>query len=639
MSKKITSLFLVLVMMLSMMITAIPAVAAETSTGTLIITADRTNASAGDTIQYTVTLGPITDLDGVQFKMAIPDGLTYVPESGKIPEGLEETLGGNSKAAFNEEKQIMIIGTIGGYTSTVNTVLCTFSCTVDEGFGGSAVMDFDYEDSFVFINTKDEDIEMTITTATVIVEVVCDHKNVTTYAANEATCEENGNVEYYICNDCNTLLVKENGKYVVTTEDKVVIPALGHDYNAVNEVPATCEEDGVKAHYVCERCGKLFDSEKVEITEEELVITAAGHDYALVEEIDATCGKDGVAAHYVCERCGKLFNSDKEEITKDELVITATGEHTYSEEWSKNSTYHWHECTVCGAVKEDPKEAHIYEDGKCTECGYIEPVDPSAPIVVFYTITAEASEGGSITPEGNTSVSAYTDKTYTIKADDGYVIIDVLVDGKSIGVVDSYTFNDVSADHKISVVFKWINPFIDVVESDRYYNAIKYVYQNNLFIGTSDTEFSPNMTMDRSMFATVLCRLAGVTPAEVTKSSFSDAVDGAWYVPYIEWAASEGLMLGYGDGKFGVADQITIEQAAIIMTRFAEYTGMDVSSDFAFDSYSDADSISEWAVEQMKWVVENGIYVGEGNKLNPTDLAKRCQVADIINLYAEKFVK
>ena len=66
---------------------------------------------------------------------------------------------------------------------------------------------------------------------------------------------------------------------------------------------------------------------------------------------------------------------------------------------------------------------------------------------------------------------------------------------------------------------------------------------------------------------------------------------------------------------------------------------MDVSSDFAFDSYSDADAISEWAVEQMKWVVENGIYVGEGNKLNPTDLAKRCQVADIINLYAEKFVK
>ncbi|MGM9624761.1 MAG: dockerin type I domain-containing protein, partial [Eubacteriales bacterium] len=138
--------------------------------GTLVITADKTKVKPGDTIQYTVTMGPIKNLDGVEFQMAIPEGLTYDLNSGAILDNPKEVFNNtNVQAAFYEEEIRVIIGSIGGYTSKEDIILFTFSCTVDDDYTGTAVMDFVYDEDFIFDNTAQQEIKMTVTTASVVI--------------------------------------------------------------------------------------------------------------------------------------------------------------------------------------------------------------------------------------------------------------------------------------------------------------------------------------------------------------------------------------------------------------------------------------------------------------------------------------
>lgn len=164
------------------------------------------------------------------------------------------------------------------------------------------------------------------------------------------------------------------------------------------------------------------------------------------------------------------------------------------------------------------------------------------------------------------------------------------------------------------------------------------MYENSLFKDVSDTEFAPETTMTRAMFVTVLGRLAGVDAMCFTGSSFDDVVLNEWYAPYVEWAAKNKIVNGYGDGRFGVNDKITVEQAAVIMARYAEYIGLGTSSDMTLVHFQDSGKVSSWAIDQMKWAVENRIYSGDNYNLNPQSPAKRSLVAEIIYLFVIKFI-
>ena len=185
---------------------------------------------------------------------------------------------------------------------------------------------------------------------------------------------------------------------------------------------------------------------------------------------------------------------------------------------------------------------------------------------------------------------------------------------------------------------KWNNPFTDVSEKDEFYDSVRFVFEKKLFLGTSDTTFSPEKTMTRAMFVTVLGRLANVDESKYTGSSFSDTEDGQWYSAYVKWAAEEGIVLGYGNGKFGVNDQITVQQAAVIIARFASYVGFDMTADDASASYADTADVADWAKAEMNWVIENGIYEGRDGKLSPKELAPRSLVATMIHRFAEGFI-
>ena len=195
--------------------------------------------------------------------------------------------------------------------------------------------------------------------------IVSDYTNIDFYYWPEKSLEDNYVLVDNICvyakgdeskTNLDNLGMNDFEGYIgkVSIAD-VVIPA-GHTYGElVAEVPATCEEDGFKSHYKCIACDKYFDAEKNEVTYESLVILAAGigHTYGeLVAEVPATCTEAGVAAHYQCSVCDKYFDAEKNAVSQEELVLKSLG-HDLVYVAAKAST-----CTVDGNI------AH-FECGRC----------------------------------------------------------------------------------------------------------------------------------------------------------------------------------------------------------------------------------------------------------------------------------
>ena len=264
----------------------------------------------------------------------------------------------------------------------------------------------------------------------------------------------------------------------------------------------------------------------------------------------------------------------------------------------------------------------------------------------YYTITASAGTGGSISPSGSVSVREDTDKTFTITPDSGYHISDVLVDGKSVGAVTSYTFEDVQKKHTIEAVFAKDNPdtgvnnpFTDVRPDDWFYEAVIFVYQNNLMNGTSATTFSPNDATTRAQIATIFYRMAG-SPAVENTNPFTDVPYGPgtdWYYDAVLWVQQNGIMQGYGDNLFGPGDPVTREQLAVIFYNYAKFKGYDTTASGDLSGFTDAGDLSPWAQEAMKWAVGSGVMSGKGNGiLDPKGTATRAEIAAMLQNFIEK---
>ena len=267
----------------------------------------------------------------------------------------------------------------------------------------------------------------------------------------------------------------------------------------------------------------------------------------------------------------------------------------------------------------------------------------------YYTIKAIAGAGGTISPSGNAAVLYGRNKTFTITPDNGYAIADVKIDGQSIGAVKTYTFERVKGDHTIEAVFMKATgnpqtgvdvPFTDVSETDWFYEDVAYVYTNNLMNGTSTTMFSPNTTTTRGMIVTILYRLEG-EPSVSDNCHFADVKSGSYYEKAITWAAAKGIVSGYGNNQFGPDDPITREQMAVILFRYAQYKGLDVSAgeDTNILSYSDALDISEYAFPAMQWICGESILNGSDGNLMPRGSATRAQVAAILHRFCENILK
>ena len=177
------------------------------------------------------------------------------------------------------------------------------------------------------------------------------------------------------------------------------------------------------------------------------------------------------------------------------------------------------------------------------------------------------------------------------------------------------------------------NVFKDVMDDNWFFDAVCYVYDSGLFKGTADDMFSPDVTMTRAMFVTVLHRLdgtGGTGPAAQAAGRFSDVPESEWFADAVVWATANGMITGYDDGTFRPNDPLTREQMAVIIYRYALYKGRNMSTPgTAYDAFPDRGDVSDYAVPAMRWVVSNGVINGSDGKLIPLNSATRAQVAQI----------
>ena len=189
-----------------------------------------------------------------------------------------------------------------------------------------------------------------------------------------------------------------------------------------------------------------------------------------------------------------------------------------------------------------------------------------------------------------------------------------------------------------------IAPYTDAAPTAWYHDGVHYCIDNGLMQGVSSTQFLPDGSTTRAQLVTILWRLEGA-PAARGDETFLDAADGAWYTAAVRWAAGEGIVRGYGDGRFGPDDAVTREQMVAILYRFAQYKGADVSvgGDTNILSFSDAAAVSEYAVPAMQWACGSGLVAGVaqegGLALVPKGTTTRAQAATLMMRFQSIFVK
>ena len=186
----------------------------------------------------------------------------------------------------------------------------------------------------------------------------------------------------------------------------------------------------------------------------------------------------------------------------------------------------------------------------------------------YYTIKATAGAGGSISPSGSVSVREGRDQTFTITPDKDYAVANVKIDGKSIGAVKSYTFENVRRTHTIEVIFMKANGnpqtgvFVDVATGSYYEDAVDWAVENGITKGTDDTHFSPDGICTRAQAVTFLWRAAGSPKPETRTMPFTDVPAGSYYYDAVLWAVENGITKGTSNTTF--SPNMTCTRAQIV---------------------------------------------------------------------------
>lgn len=360
--------------------------------------------------------------------------------------------------------------------------------------------------------------------------------------------------------------------------------------------------------------------------------------------------------------------------------------HTLAAAWSSDATCHWHECTDadCPAANNSQKggyATHIpgnwivdtqptssaagQQHKECTVCGYTiqtETIpatgggssdggssDRDSGTSTYKPDVSKPSQGGG-TPSVSPSRPERGDTvTITPKPEEGYEVGKITVtdrNGKIVEVIKNadgtYSFTQPNGRVKVAVSYQpvqtaetpvetpaetpWRNPFGDVAEGDPYYEAVRFVRERGLMSGYSDGKFGPKDDLSRAQLSQILFNQEG-RPGVNYLLTFSDVAGEAWYTEAVRWAASQGVVGGYGNGTFGPDDPITREQLAVMLYR---YSGSPAPSGTATD-FGDADKASDCALDALRWAVGQGIIQGKGGGiLDPQGQTTRAEVATML---------
>lgn len=180
--------------------------------------------------------------------------------------------------------------------------------------------------------------------------------------------------------------------------------------------------------------------------------------------------------------------------------------------------------------------------------------------------------------------------------------------------------------------------FPDVNPNAWYYEGVSFCIDNGLMDGYDDGFFYPNEPTTRAMLVQILWNLEGNPIVDATVS-FNDVSDSQWFAPAVRWAASVGIIDGYGNGNFGPDDNVLREQLVTIMWRYAKYKNVNISGDIAdLEAYEDATAVSGYATSAMEWACGSGVVNGTSSTtLSPSDGATRAQMATVMMRYVTTY--
>ena len=246
-------------------------------------------------------------------------------------------------------------------------------------------------------------------------------------------------------------------------------------------------------------------------------------------------------------------------------------------------------------------------------------------------------------------ITAAKNKTITKPADpvrDGFVFAGWYTDKK---LTKEFDFSE-KVTANITLYAKWekkdaesgddkdfVNPFTDVTEDAWYYTYALYAAKNNIMNGVSENEFAPDANLTRAMFVTILYRIDETSESGTT--SFDDVAEGSWYSDAVAWAAENKLVNGISENEFAPGMNITREQAAAILARYAKYKGEDTESanDFDISSFTDSGDISSYAVNAICYAVSKGYINGKSKThICPAENMTRAETAALIMRFCEE---
>ena len=262
-----------------------------------------------------------------------------------------------------------------------------------------------------------------------------------------------------------------------------------------------------------------------------------------------------------------------------------------------------------------------------------------------YRIDVTTTEGGTVTKDPAAAKAGET-VTLTPAPEEGYEVGEVSVTdrfGDTVEVTEqadgTYTFTMPNGQVSVNVTFVEVQPeplpFTDVSETDWFHDAVQYVYENGLMDGVGDGQFAPNNPTTRAQLVTILYRLEG-EPAVTGQSAFTDVEPDTWYTNAVAWAAANGIVNGVSETQFAPGNNITREQLATILYRYAQAKGYDVSASADLSGFPDAGDIQSYATQALSWAVAEGLLQGfEDNSLRPQGNATRAQIATILMRFCQ----
>lgn len=396
MNKRITSIVLSLAMLFTMLATAVPVLAATPVE--LKVTADTTSANPGDTINYKVSVGAVTDMGGLEFKLDIPSGLTVDDSSISIPDGLETIIDSDGPIIVptrSNRYYWLYSAQLTGYTGTSDLVILTFSCKVDDGTTGTktvsikevvlidqSVEDMPFNVTGADVNvtaapvsvtgvTIDETLSVNIgqtkTPSFTVVPAEATNKNVSFTSDNPAVATVNATTGEVtgVKKGTATITVKTaDGNF---TDTCTVTVSCAHNYTAETKkaealkTAGNCRDKAVY-YYSCAVCGNVEHNDAHTFEGDKDANTHVGGTSTVnASEPNHKNQVDGYTGDTKCLGCGQ--------ITATGTTIPA-GAHTPSSTWNNDGTYHWKECTTmgCGVVIDGSKAAHSSTGSNVATC-------------------------------------------------------------------------------------------------------------------------------------------------------------------------------------------------------------------------------------------------------------------------------